>query len=153
MIRTRGVGWSLALVLASAGAAGCGVNGLIDFGSASNNGSVFPTEPDGGVGPVPPPEDDEVGGRPDFEPTVTQSVPPSPISGGTLAVSKDGIHAFAAANPDRDALRRRHERRHERDDTPLQTGDEPGRVVEDANGIVHVALRGAGMIADVDPRT
>ena len=33
----------------------------------------------------------------------------------------------------------------------MQAGDEPGRLVEDGAGRVHVALRGAGAVATLDP--
>ncbi|HEY4120888.1 MAG TPA: c-type cytochrome, partial [Byssovorax sp.] len=35
----------------------------------------------------------------------------------------------------------------------LQDGDEPGRLVEDGAGLVHVALRNAGTVVTVDPRS
>jgi DNA-binding beta-propeller fold protein YncE/mono/diheme cytochrome c family protein len=81
---------------------------------------------------------------------VRTKVPPPPISGGTLLVTHDGTLAVAA-DPDRDrvsivALNER---------TVLATillkpGDEPGRVVEDDEGRVHVALRRGGAIASID---
>jgi mono/diheme cytochrome c family protein len=75
---------------------------------------------------------------------------PPPISGGTLIVLQDGTTAVAA-DPDRDRV--------SIVDLPnakvlghiaLKAGDEPGRLVEDAAGRVHVALRGAGEIATLD---
>jgi len=35
----------------------------------------------------------------------------------------------------------------------LNAGDEPGRLVQDAAGAVHVVLRGSGAIATIDPKT
>jgi hypothetical protein len=84
--------------------------------------------------------------------------PPPAVSGGTLLASADGSKLIAA-DPDRDAvyvvgltprmLLRRIE---------LQPGDEPGRLVQDTSGVVHVALRGGRGIAsfaldsDLPPR-
>ena len=36
---------------------------------------------------------------------------------------------------------------------PLQPGDEPGRLVEDAQGLVHVALRRGAALVTIDPAT
>jgi mono/diheme cytochrome c family protein len=72
---------------------------------------------------------------------------PPPISGGTLLTSADGLKLIAA-DPDRDAVyvidvaTRTLERRIE-----LSPSDEPGRVVQDKTGMVHVALRGGRGIA------
>ena len=83
---------------------------------------------------------------------VTQPVAPPPISGGTLAVSSDGTYAFAA-DSDRDALYVIDLKTGISVTVALEAGDEPGRVVEDAAGRVHVALRGAGAVASIDPAT
>jgi hypothetical protein len=74
-----------------------------------------------------------------------------PISGGTLRVLSDGRTAVAA-DADRDLV-------YVVDlvtgtvkaTVALQFGDEPGRLVEDADGHVHVALRGGGAVATIDP--
>lgn len=77
----------------------------------------------------------------------------APLSGGTLAVSRDGALAFAA-DPDRDALfvvdlsARTLART-----VALPAGSEPGRMAEDAEGIVHVALRKSGQLVSVDPES
>ncbi len=78
---------------------------------------------------------------------------PPPISGGTLLVLQDGTTAVAA-DPDRDLVWVVDLA------TPmvlqtvrLQPGDEPGRVVEDAAGRVHVALRRGGALVSIDPTT
>jgi len=74
---------------------------------------------------------------------------PPPITGATLLVTRDGTHAIVA-DPDTDrvvlvdltnarvaaAL-------------ALQPGDEPGRLAEDGDGRVHVALRGGGAVQTV----
>jgi hypothetical protein len=88
---------------------------------------------------------------PDFGTAVTCSTPPPPISGGTLIVTRDGTKAVAA-DPDRDAI-------YVVDlaskallfTIALQPGDEPGRLAEDGAGRVHVALRGSGVLATIDP--
>jgi hypothetical protein len=82
-----------------------------------------------------------------LSPNVTAEKAPPPISGGTMLTSADQS-VLIAADPDRDAvyivdattrtLRRRIE---------LQPGDEPGRVVQDTSGTVHVALRSGHAIA------
>jgi len=84
---------------------------------------------------------------------VTASVAPPPISGGTLLVTHDG-NTVVAADPDRDAV-------YVVDvkgarllfTVALEAGDEPGRLVEDASGHVHVALRRGGALATIDPTT
>ena len=96
-------------------------------------------------------------GTPQFPPqlgaTYSQPAAPPAISGGTLLVLSDGKTAVAA-DPDRDAVYVV--------DLPsrtvtqtivLQPGDEPGRLVEDGAGRVHVALRQGGAIATCDPAT
>jgi hypothetical protein len=78
---------------------------------------------------------------------VTADKAPPPISGGTLLTSADG-KTLIAADSDRDAiylidpatstLTRRIE---------LAPSDEPGRIIQDKSGTVHVALRGGRGIA------
>jgi hypothetical protein len=90
---------------------------------------------------------------PNFGTTVTQSVAPPAISGGTLRILADGKTAIAA-DPDRDRVYVV--------DLPSRTvsfsvalapGDEPGRVVTDAAGRAHVALRHGGALVTIDPAT
>jgi hypothetical protein len=79
--------------------------------------------------------------------TVQSETSPPPISGGTLLATSDGSTVIAA-DSDRDQLhfvdaqgmRMLHSR-------TLTKGDEPGRLVEDAAGRIHVVLRGARSIA------
>ena len=79
------------------------------------------------------------------------SAPPA-ISGGTLRVLADGLTAVAA-DPDRDRVYVVDLGTRTLSTTvPLSAGDEPGRVIEDAAGLVHVALRRGGAIATFDPR-
>jgi hypothetical protein len=106
--------------------------------------------------------------RPTLEPEATLSssvrealqrpqvmpVAPPPISGGTLTALRDGV-TVVASDPDRDRLW--FTRLDTRDTTwiNLSEGDEPGRVVEDDAGNVHVALRRGGAVLSVgaDHRT
>ncbi|HWB80301.1 MAG TPA: hypothetical protein VG755_35285, partial [Nannocystaceae bacterium] len=79
-------------------------------------------------------------------------VTPPPISGGTLALV-DASHVIAS-DPDRDrvfivAI----EHGASASVVELESGDEPGRVVVDAQGLAHVALRGGSAIATIDPAT
>jgi len=89
--------------------------------------------------------------QPTFGATVTASVPPPPISGGTLIVTKDGVHAVAS-DPDRDAVYVVDLGAQKVSQTiALKPGDEPGRLVEDGAGRVHVALRSGGALVTIDP--
>lgn len=76
--------------------------------------------------------------------------PPTPISGGTLLVSKDGSSAVVA-DPDRDRVfvvdLDNVELKH---DISLPAGSEPGRAVQDQAGRVHLVLRGSGKLAALD---
>ena len=88
----------------------------------------------------------------DLGPTVSQPIAPPPIAGGTLAALSTG--ALVASDPDRDhiyvvdgATRTKIA------DLALAAGDQPGRVLEDALGRVHVVLRGAGSVVRLDPTT
>ncbi|HEY4989640.1 MAG TPA: hypothetical protein VII09_07530, partial [Opitutaceae bacterium] len=91
--------------------------------------------------------------RPVFGSTVTASIPPPPISGGTLLVTHDG-HTAVAADPDRDAVYVVDVWRGAVTFTiALQPGDEPGRVAEDGAGRVHVALRKGAALVTIDPAT
>ncbi len=100
----------------------------------------------GGVGgdSLPPP------GTPPGTPPAAP-VPP-PVSGGTLLVLQDDQTA-AAADPDRDTvwlvdLGIRTVRARVR----LAAGAEPGRLIEDQDGMLHVALRRGGQVVKIDPR-
>ncbi|MET0390337.1 MAG: cytochrome c [Polyangiales bacterium] len=89
-------------------------------------------------------------------PVIQPEKSPPAISGGTLLVTRDRS-LLVAADPDRDQV-------YFVDPTTqrllftreLTAGDEPGRLVEDASGQVHVVLRGSGGVAtlgrrDADP--
>jgi hypothetical protein len=88
----------------------------------------------------------------DVRPAFRASRLPPPIAGGTLLVTRGGL--AVASDPERDAIV-------VADVTaatllgtiPLESGDEPGRLVEDSRGMVHVALRRGGAILTLDPTT
>jgi hypothetical protein len=77
-----------------------------------------------------------------------------PISGGTMLISRDQKYAVIA-DPDRDRVLSVDLR----DTTnvvevPLNTNDEPGRLIEDGAGRIHVALRrGGALVTFTDPAT
>jgi hypothetical protein len=88
---------------------------------------------------------------PTFGTTVSAKAPPPPISGGTLITLTDGQTAVAA-DPDRDAVYVVDiPSRVVKHSIALQPGDEPGRLVEDGAGRVHVALRSGGSLVTIDP--
>lgn len=88
--------------------------------------------------------------KPRFASTVRSERQPTPLSGGTLLVTRSLSYAVAA-DPDRDrihvvSLAENHAVKH----VELRAGDEPGRLVEDAAGRVHVALRRGGDVVTID---
>lgn len=90
---------------------------------------------------------------PELGPATTAAVAPPAISGGTLLALSEGGTAVAS-DPDRDLV-------YVVDlasasvtfTIELQSGDEPGRLVEDGAGRVHVALRRGGALVTLDPST
>lgn len=88
------------------------------------------------------------------EPVSTSVLSNTPaISGGSLLITRDDATAVAA-DADRDSvwlvdLASRTLRTRVR----LEVGAEPGRVVEDADGKVHVALRRGGKVVKIDPQS
>jgi mono/diheme cytochrome c family protein len=91
--------------------------------------------------------------EPSFGTPVTAKVPPPPLSGGTLLVTADSKLAVAA-DPDRDSVYVVSLANAAVTQTvALQPGDEPGRLVEDGSGRIHVALRGSGALETLDPAT
>jgi cytochrome c len=82
---------------------------------------------------------------------VVASTPPPPVSGGTLLVTRDGTKAIAA-DPDRDAIEIVDLDSYTLAATvALRAGDEPGRLIEDGTGAIHVALRRGGAVVTIDP--
>jgi hypothetical protein len=75
---------------------------------------------------------------------------PRPINGGTLIVTKDGKTAVAA-DPDRDRVSIVDiDGQQVLVTVKLDDGVEPGRLVEDSAGKVHVVLRATGEVATID---
>jgi mono/diheme cytochrome c family protein len=88
---------------------------------------------------------------PAFDTEASASDPPPAISGGTLAILPDGVTAVAA-DPDRDLIAVANLSTGTLTNTvALQTHDEPGRLVADAAGRVHVILRRGGALVTIDP--
>ena len=162
-------GCALAMVLATA----CGPGdipetvGTPSFGSPGANPGT--TSGRGGSGPgtggpgtppgiggfgagMPPPSKDagvQVG---TFTEEVFEADPaPLPIAGGTLAIIAQGTKA-AVADPDNDQVVVIDLATMTVATTiPLAIGDDPGRLVEDAAGRLHVALRAGRGVAVLDP--
>jgi mono/diheme cytochrome c family protein len=113
-----------------------------DGGSTCVNGvAVAPPRPPGG------------GPQPQIPATVTSATTPvPPLSGGTLLALADGV-TVVASDPDRDQVYLVDLASASVRTIVLQTGDEPGRVIEDAAGRVHVVLRRGGAVATIDPTT
>jgi hypothetical protein len=84
-------------------------------------------------------------------PTPPAAAQPPPISGGTLLVLEDGRTAVAADSEQDRVWIVDLAGQSVVGDILLQPGDEPGRVVEDAAGRVHVVLRRGGGLASIDP--
>ena len=76
-----------------------------------------------------------------------------PLTGGTMLITRDGHHAVIA-DPDRDRIVKVDLTTRETvAEIALSPGDEPGRLVEDSAGRIHVALRrGGALITLSDPR-
>ncbi len=88
---------------------------------------------------------------PNFDTSVSAADPPPAISGGTLAILPDGVTAVAA-DPDRDTIAIANLTTGTLTASiALQPHDEPGRLVADAAGHVHVILRRGGALVTIDP--
>src|SRR5262245_38072276 len=81
---------------------------------------------------------------------VRASTKPPPVTGGTLVVTRSGL--AVAADPERDVVVIADiAQASVRSTLALEKGDEPGRLVEDDAGRVHVALRRGGAVVTIDP--
>jgi DNA-binding beta-propeller fold protein YncE len=90
-------------------------------------------------GPGPDPD-------PDPDPPALGPAWGKPISGGTILVTHDGARVLVA-DPDRDRVSSIDTTTHALAfELALEAGDEPGRVIEDAAGRIHVALRRGGAV-------
>jgi mono/diheme cytochrome c family protein len=72
-----------------------------------------------------------------------------PISGGNMIVTHDGARAVIA-DADRDRMLSVDLATGDTKELALLAGDEPGRLVEDAAGRIHVALRRGGAVVTLD---
>jgi DNA-binding beta-propeller fold protein YncE len=77
-----------------------------------------------------------------------QALQAPPISGGTLAVTRDGTTAIVA-DPDRDRVSLVDLRDDSVRHIALEPGAEPGRVIADETGRAYVALRRSGDVISV----
>jgi hypothetical protein len=76
-----------------------------------------------------------------------------PITGGTLLVTRDGNHAVVA-DPDRDRILSVDLVAGQvTSEVALTAGDEPGRLIEDGAGRIHVALRRGGAVVTLGDAT
>lgn len=87
--------------------------------------------------------------QPLFDGQVSRAEHVAPVVGGTLLVTRNG-QTIVAADPDRDALFLVDATSHAVTLLSLQSGDEPGRLVEGSGGTVYVALRRAGALLAID---
>jgi mono/diheme cytochrome c family protein len=86
-------------------------------------------------------------------PATQAAQPVPPLSGGTLLALSDGATAVAS-DPDRDRVYVVDTAaRTLRAAVALENRDEPGRLVEDGAGRVHVVLRRGGALVTIDPKT
>lgn len=87
----------------------------------------------------------------DERPATHAEQAPPPISGGTLLVSADGKRVLLA-DPARDSVSVvRLDLGALENVIQLEPGDEPGRLIQDGQGQVHVALRRGGAVVTIDP--
>lgn len=111
--------------------------------AAGCTGGSFGSRGDEPIVPSPSP-------RPTFGATTSLQKAPPAISGGTLLVTADGVHAVAA-DPDRDRIVIVDTATGTTRAIALGENDEPGRVIDsDPPGRAHVVLRRGGAIVTVD---
>jgi hypothetical protein len=86
----------------------------------------------------------------DVRAPVIAKTPPPAISGGTMLIADDGV-TVVAADSDRDRISIVDlSQLKVVKQIALETGDEPGRLAQDARGLVHIVLRGSGEVATLD---
>jgi hypothetical protein len=146
---TGGIGGTGGGVGGAGGAGGVGGVGSTPPGTGGFGGSVPPPIPPGGGTAGSAGRGGGSSGTYD-EAVVEAEDSPPPIAGGTLTITGQG-HRAAVSDPDRDqvvvadldamAILAT---------IALQRGDEPGRIVEDGAGRLHVALRGGRAVAVLD---
>lgn len=126
--------------------------GLLGCGSISEEFGRRPEEAPSVGGPAFTPGSDA---PTDTRPVRAAATQPPPITGGTLLITRDGA-TVVAADPDRDrvSIVQLGSGSTRRGPTVLlNPGDEPGRLVDDDNHRVHVALRRGGAVVTIDLAT
>jgi hypothetical protein len=94
----------------------------------------------------------ETGGTAPAIPTTRAATPVPPLSGGTLLALANGS-TLVASDPDLDRVYVFDAKQGTVHATiSLEQGDEPGRIVEDGAGRVHVLLRRGGALVTIDPK-
>jgi cytochrome c553 len=132
------MGWASAVMLA---AGGC---------YTSTSGSPFEAPPDDGPDGATDPAD----GAPTTPPDVVPVSSFPAVAGGTLLVTRADVAVLSDPDHARILVRNISELSDRRIvSVPLNETDEPGRLVEDGAGRVHIVLRRAGAILDLDPAT
>jgi cytochrome c553 len=143
-MRSRRRGHGL-LVWFAAGALGGCVPGVQHEGGPID-GISGASAPPGDAGPFTPSS-----GPPNFGSPRNAERPARPLIGGTLLALPDGRTAVAA-DPDRDRIYvADYATQTVLADIELQPGDEPGRLTDDDQGRVHVALRAGGALVTLAP--
>jgi hypothetical protein len=128
-MKARALALAGALSLTAAGLSGCAVS----------SGAKLPDEKKG------------LAGWPSSPVLPAVVAEPAPISGGTLLVLADG-HTAVASDAELDQVWFVDlSAQVVVGNAALQPGDEPGRVVEDGAGRVHVVLRRGGAVVTIDP--
>ncbi|MBX7083222.1 MAG: hypothetical protein K1X88_28705 [Nannocystaceae bacterium] len=100
-------------------------------------------------------DDEGTSGAPpamDDRPLVIAERTPAPITGGGVLLLADG-DTVVVSDPDRDRLYVLSLGGTAVQTVPLVPGAHPWRAIEDAQGHVHVSLRGLGQVATIDPST
>lgn len=92
----------------------------------------------------------DVGCPPVDQQVTTSKVRPQPLSGGTLAISKNG-HIALVSDPDRDRVMIVDLKTSAVSTLETTEGANPGRATEDAAGVFHVLLRDTATMLNIDP--
>ncbi|MFO0612425.1 MAG: c-type cytochrome [Polyangiaceae bacterium] len=92
----------------------------------------------------------EFGCPPGSQPVTNSPVRPQPLSGGTLLINKAGYTAVVS-DPDRDRVLVVDLKTTEVKEVATGEGSNPGRAIEDANGVFHVLLRNSATLLNIDP--
>jgi hypothetical protein len=128
-----------------------GIRLIMALGLATSCVPGVRSSPPDGITEPPTPGGPPSGAPPNFGPPKNSALPAKPIIGGTLLTLADARTAVAA-DPDRDRIFVADYRQKKvLAEITLNPGDEPGRLVADRDGQVHVALRGSGALVTLAP--